>query len=136
MQIAERSGPTEWLYLAKRNNTEDSSLNYIVDQLSTINSKIQSKILVSIIHNPNVSKSTIFNIANKFHHWKELYAIIETPHFDDEIFQLIRPYANVWAIYRAIGTNKLSVLSLIALAADDNDLIRKSALEKLSDQPL
>lgn len=96
----------------------------------------QEHVLLAILQHPNVERKTVYKIVKSFDMYMVRRAAIGTPYFDDDMFQIIRQYNDNVATDMAIGSNKLSALSLISLGTHENAWIRKHALEKLSRMPL
>ncbi len=130
--------PTELLSAATNPRTTGKELNKIVTRVKSLwfnalwfNCE-KEKILVAVLRHKNTKKQTVFRIVKEFENYLVRREAISTPHFDDNMFQIIRQYNDSHAIDMAIGTNKLSALSLISLGTHENSWIRKHALAKLS----
>ena len=115
----------------------DSSLNKIITKVKKYIwfNYSKERVLIAIIENPNVKRETVCEILKYFNIHSVTLTAIESPHFDDDMFQIIRHYNDNIAIDIAISSNKLLALSLISLGTHENEWIRKHALSKLSRMP-
>lgn len=109
--------------------TLDKLVNNIINVLSDFE---KEKLLIAVINNKNSKRKIILKILKNFELPKVIREVVQSHHFDDDIFQLIRSSNDFHAIDMAIATNKLSKLSLISLGNHENEWIRKHALAKLS----